>query len=209
MSAMRVNLATWFVRRSVRGGAIGVLGLAIACGGSGGGATPSAAPNTGNAGNTGTESGQQASAPTTSAAPSAAPTAPASASAEPPTAASAAARPTTSKSTERPKKIGARHVLIQWMGSERASSQVLRSREQALVIAQEVHRRAKGGEDLGRLAVEYSDEPGAASRGGSLGRFGSGQMVPGFEAAAFKLEVGEISDIVETPFGFHIIQRTE
>lgn len=198
---MRSNLAT----RLVGGGAIGMLGLAIACGACGGSPTPSATPNAGNAG---TESGQQASAQTSSAAAvaSAAPTAPPS---DAPAAASDAGRPTASKSTERPKRIGARHVLIQWMGSERASSQVLRSREQALVIAQEVLRRAKGGEDLGRLAVEYSDEPGASSRGGSLGRFGSGQMVPAFEAAAFKLEVGEISDIVETPFGFHIIQRTE
>ena len=67
----------------------------------------------------------------------------------------------------------------------------------------------KAGEDLGRLAVEYSDEPNAGTRGGSLGRFGKGQMVGAFEAVAFKLKVGEISDIVETPFGFHIIQRTE
>lgn len=108
-----------------------------------------------------------------------------------------------------PKQIGARHVLVQWMGADRAGPNVLRTREQALVIATDVQRRAKAGEDLGRLAVEYSDEPNAAARGGSLGRFGHGQMVPAFEAAAFKLEVGEISDIVETPFGFHIIQRTE
>jgi len=113
------------------------------------------------------------------------------------------------ESTEDPKRIGARHVLIQWMGSDRAGKSVLRTREQALVLAQEVLRRARAGEDLGRLAVEYSDEPNAGARGGSLGRFGKGQMVGAFEAVAFKLKVGQISDIVETPFGYHIIQRTE
>jgi non-canonical (house-cleaning) NTP pyrophosphatase len=113
------------------------------------------------------------------------------------------------ESTEEPKRIGARHVLVQWMGSDRAGKSVLRTREQALVLAQEVLKRAKAGEDLGRLAVEYSDEPNAGARGGSLGRFGKGQMVGAFEAVAFKLKVGQISDIVETPFGYHIIQRTE
>lgn len=108
-----------------------------------------------------------------------------------------------------PKKIGARHVLIQWMGSERAPTSVVRSREQARAVAEEVLRRARAGEDFARLAVEYSDEPNASSRGGSLGRFGRGQMVGSFEAAAFKLGVGEISDIVESSFGYHIIQRTE
>jgi peptidyl-prolyl cis-trans isomerase NIMA-interacting 1 len=108
-----------------------------------------------------------------------------------------------------PSKISARHVLIQWMGSDRAGKQVLRTREQALAVAQEVLKKAKAGDDLGRLAVEYSDEPNANTRGGSLGRFGKGQMVGAFEAVAFKLGVGEISDVVETGFGFHIIQRTE
>ncbi|OJY26485.1 MAG: hypothetical protein BGO98_38920 [Myxococcales bacterium 68-20] len=95
------------------------------------------------------------------------------------------------------------------MGSDRAPSSVVRSREQALAVAKEVLRRAQNKEDFARLAIEFSDEPGAGGRGGSLGRFGHGQMVAAFEAAAFKLQVGEISDIVETPFGFHIIQRTE
>jgi parvulin-like peptidyl-prolyl isomerase len=108
-----------------------------------------------------------------------------------------------------PKKIGARHVLIQWMGADQAGGSVVRTKEQALAVAQEVLRRARAGEDLGRLAVEYSDEPGAAQRGGSLGRFGRGKMVPAFENAAFRLKVGEISGIVESPFGYHIIQRTE
>jgi hypothetical protein len=117
--------------------------------------------------------------------------------------------PAPAKAATPPKKIGARHVLIQWMGTERAPANVVRSREQALAVAQEVHRRAKGGEDFARLAIEFSDEPGAGNRGGSLGRFGRGQMVPAFEAAAFKLEIGQISELVESPFGFHVIQRTE
>jgi hypothetical protein len=108
-----------------------------------------------------------------------------------------------------PKRIGARHVLVQWMGAERAPASVVRSKDQAFALAQEVHRRAKAGDDFARLAVEYSDEPGAGNRGGSLGRFGHGQMVPAFEAAAFKLKVGEVSEIVETGFGYHVIQRTE
>lgn len=108
-----------------------------------------------------------------------------------------------------PKRIGARHVLIQWMGADHAGGTIVRTKDQALTVAQEVLRRARAGEDLGRLAVEFSDEPGATSRGGSLGRFGRGQMVPAFENAAFRLKVGEISGIVESPFGYHIIQRTE
>ena len=108
-----------------------------------------------------------------------------------------------------PKRVGARHVLVQWMGAERAGSSVMRSKEQALALAQDVWKRAKGGGDFARLAVEYSDEPGAGGRGGSLGRFGKGQMDPAFESAAFKLLVGEVSGVVETKFGYHVIQRTE
>ncbi|MDB4941001.1 MAG: Peptidyl-prolyl cis-trans isomerase PpiD, partial [Labilithrix sp.] len=112
-------------------------------------------------------------------------------------------------SEREPRRIGARHVLVQWWGCDRASKNVMRSREQAETLIEEVKRRARAGEDLGRLANEYSDEPNAGARGGNLGKFGRGQMVPAFEVVAFKLKVGEISDVVETPFGFHIIQRTE
>jgi len=108
-----------------------------------------------------------------------------------------------------PTHITARHILIQYMGAKQASSSIVRTKEQAYVVAQEVLRRAKAGDDFARLALEYSDEPGAGSRGGSLGRFGRGQMVHEFEDAAFALPVGKLSGIVETPFGFHIIERTE
>jgi len=108
-----------------------------------------------------------------------------------------------------PRTITARHILIQFMGARNAESSVVRTREQARAVAVEVLQRAKSGEDFGRLAVEYSDEPGAGSRAGALGRFGRGSFVPEFDAAAFILKPGELSGLVETPFGFHIIQRLE
>jgi NIMA-interacting peptidyl-prolyl cis-trans isomerase 1 len=122
----------------------------------------------------------------------------------------ASAAPETPEMLADPKrKIAARHVLIQWMGTERAKESVVRSREQARRIADEVLQKARAGVDFARLALEYSDEPGAGPRGGSLGRFGRGMMAPPFEEASFALKVGEISDVVESSFGFHVIQRTE
>ena len=108
-----------------------------------------------------------------------------------------------------PRTIVARHVLVQYMGSRTADAAIVRTRVQAKGVAEEVLRRAKAGDDFARLAVEFSDEPGAGSRGGSLGRFGHGKWVPEFDAAAFVLKPGEISSVVETPFGFHVIQRLE
>jgi parvulin-like peptidyl-prolyl isomerase len=75
--------------------------------------------------------------------------------------------------------------------------------------AEDVLKRARAGEDFTKLAKEFSSDAGNKDKGGDLGWFGKGAMVPAFEEAAFKLKPGEISDLVETPFGLHIIKLEE
>jgi len=108
-----------------------------------------------------------------------------------------------------PKKIRARHILVMYHGATNSVATIGRTREEAYVRAVDAHRRAQAGDDFEGLVSEYSDEPGAAARGGDLGEFTRGRMVKAFSDAAFSLHLGDISDVVETPFGFHIIQRTE
>ena len=106
-----------------------------------------------------------------------------------------------------PSVISASHLLVQYRGARSAGMHITRSKEEALARALEAFDAANTGVDFTTLVTEYSDAPGAASRGGALGKFSRDQMVPEFSDAAFELEVGQVSQVVETPYGFHVIRR--
>lgn len=75
--------------------------------------------------------------------------------------------------------------------------------------AEDVLARLKNGEDFETLAKQYSQDPGSGARGGDLGYFSRGTMVPEFEKAAFDLNAGDLSDVIQSSFGFHIIRVDE
>jgi PPIC-type PPIASE domain len=105
--------------------------------------------------------------------------------------------------------IEASHFLVQYQGSMHAAAGITRSKEEAKKRAEEGLSKVKKGGDFAQAVTEYSDEPGAATRGGKLGAFTRQRMIKPFSDAAFALKPGELSGVVETPFGFHVIKRTK
>ncbi len=104
-----------------------------------------------------------------------------------------------------PERLHLRHILI--AVDPKASPA---DREKARQKAEDVLKRLKAGEDFGKLAEQYSDDPGSKTRGGDLGPVAKGQTVPQFDAAAFALKKpNELSPVVESNYGFHIIQLVE
>jgi peptidyl-prolyl cis-trans isomerase D len=103
----------------------------------------------------------------------------------------------------RPEEVRARHILFKVAPNASDADKAAARTQAADVLA-----KAKGGADFAELAKQYSQDS-TASNGGDLGRFGHGVMTPAFESAAFALQPGQISDVVETPFGFHIIKLEE
>jgi peptidyl-prolyl cis-trans isomerase C len=104
---------------------------------------------------------------------------------------------------KQPEQVRASHILFAIDGSATADF-----KKQTRDQAEAVLKRAKAGEDFAALAKQYSKD-GSAGSGGDLNFFPRGQMVPSFDQAAFALKTGEISDIVESQFGLHIIKVTD
>jgi parvulin-like peptidyl-prolyl isomerase len=121
--------------------------------------------------------------------------------------------------TETEEQVHARHILIREIAAPEtegdaaadanADEAETRTLEEAKALADEIYARIQDGEDFVDLAAEYSDDLSNAQDGGDLGWFARGRMVAPFEEAAFALAPGEVSEPVETQFGFHIIEVVE
>jgi peptidyl-prolyl cis-trans isomerase D len=99
-----------------------------------------------------------------------------------------------------PEQVRASHILLKIEGKEEATVRAQ---------AEDLLKKAKAGADFADLAKRYSEDEGSAPNGGDLDYFGRGRMVPEFDAVVFAMEPGQISDLVKTNFGFHIIKLTD
>ena len=114
-----------------------------------------------------------------------------------------------SEDAEMPEEVKASHILISYKGADRADSKITRSKEEAKTEAERIRglilNEKKG---FAEMAKKFSDGP-SKSKGGDLGKFKFEVMAKAFSETAFALEVGAVSEVVETGFGFHVIKRTE
>ncbi len=90
---------------------------------------------------------------------------------------------------DKPEEVTARHILVP-----------------SLALAQKIEGDLKAGQSFATLAKQYSTDPGSKDKGGDLGAFRRGQMVPAFDKYAFSAPIGQISPPIKSPFGYHIIQ---
>lgn len=108
-----------------------------------------------------------------------------------------------------PAKITAKHVLIKHKDAKNADEKITRGRGEACMRALSALEKLKQSGDFDAVVAEFSEEPGAASRGGSVGTVSRPDVAKSFADAAFELSIQQVSDVVESEFGFHIIMRTE
>ncbi|MEO6182837.1 MAG: peptidylprolyl isomerase [Verrucomicrobiota bacterium] len=106
---------------------------------------------------------------------------------------------------ERPESVRVAHVLISTVDKVTQKPISSEKKKEKEKIAKDVKARADKGEDFAKLAKEFSEDPGSKDKGGEY-TFAKKEMVPEFETAAFSLKINQISDIVETRFGYHIIK---
>ncbi len=104
----------------------------------------------------------------------------------------------------KPESVHARHILVKV--DQNADEKAKKAVE---AKANDIKKKLAGGKDFAELAKEFSDDPGSKQKGGDLGFFPKGRMVPEFEKAAFELKVNEVSNPVKSNFGYHIIQVLE
>jgi peptidyl-prolyl cis-trans isomerase C len=103
-----------------------------------------------------------------------------------------------------PESVKASHILVKV--PQDADEKAWKDAEAKI---KDIKKKLDGGADFAKLAQEMSDDPGSKAKGGDLGFFSKGRMVPEFEAAAFALKPGEVSQPVKTPFGYHLIKVVE
>jgi len=109
---------------------------------------------------------------------------------------------------EEPKKIRGSHILLSTRDPSTNAELSKEKKDAKHKLAEDLLKRARAGEDFAKLAKEYSDDPGSKDNGGEY-TFPRGKMVPEFDTAAFALKTNQISDIVVTQFGYHIIKLSE
>jgi peptidyl-prolyl cis-trans isomerase C len=107
-----------------------------------------------------------------------------------------------------PERVRAAHILVSTQDPVSRQNLTPDKKKEKLKLAGELKARAEKGEDFAALAKQYSDDPGSKNKGGEY-TFRRGQMVPEFEAAAFSMKVNQISDPVETQYGYHVIKLLE
>lgn len=104
-------------------------------------------------------------------------------------------------------KVHTRHILVRYRGARNAPDDLTRSEDDARALAQQIRVDVTApGADFAAIARQRSED-GSASSGGDLGSLGRGRLAPEYEQAAFALQPGQISAVVQTEFGFHIIER--
>jgi peptidyl-prolyl cis-trans isomerase C len=104
-------------------------------------------------------------------------------------------------------QVSARHILVAFKGSPAAQpGKPELTEEQAKAKAEDLRKQLAAGASFDELAKKESDDTGSGANGGALGEFGRGQMVPEFEKAAFEAKVGELTPVVRTQFGYHVIK---